>query len=381
MVRPRIAIISAEDTRSRLVLSGTPYYMARALQQHCGDVVHLGPATAPIELLAKVRNRVARTLLGRAAPYQHAPGVARRHAGIFRKRLAAAGRIDVIFAPMASTEIAELETDLPIVYTSDATFALMRDYYPGFSRLGEVYAAGGNAIEHAALHRSAAAVFPSEWAARSARESYGLDPERIQVVPYGANLDEIPDRASVLAAKRDACALLFLGLDWERKGGAIAFAATHRLRERGIEATLTVCGCVPPAEYRAPWLRVVPRLDKTVAADRRALSRLLLEATFLILPTRQECYGVVFCEAAAHGTPSIATRTGGTGAAVADGRSGVLLPPEADADSYAGAIASIVSDGAAYASLVAASRAHYEGCVNWDVWGRRMAAILAQVLG
>ena len=174
--------------------------------------------------------------------------------------------------------------------------------------------------------------------------------------------------------------MLLLGVDWERKGGPIAYVDGERVRARGLDATLTVCGCTPPEAFRAPWLRVVPRLDKNDPAQQRELSRLLLEANFLLLPARQECYGIVFCEASAHGTPSLAADTGGIGGAVAGGRSGVLLPSEAGAEQYAATIASLFADRERYRALVESSRAHYEDCVNWDRWGQRVGGIIDAVL-
>ena len=378
MGRPRIAIVSAEDTRSRQAWSGSPFYMAAALERHVGDVVHLGPVTSPVELAAKVRNRIAKQVTGRGVPYQHSRSVAADYARIVRRRLRDAGAVDLIFAPAAATQLALLETDIPVVYTSDTTFQLMRDYYPGFSGLDDAYADGGNDIERRALHRSAAVIYPSEWAARSARTFYGVPAERVHVVPYGANLDAVPPRDAVTAAGRaDRRSILFLGVDWERKGGAIAYDAVAALRARGVEATLTVCGCTPPAHYRAPWLHVVPRLDKNVPEQQRELSRLLLEASFLLVPSRQECYGIVFCEASAHGTPAIATDTGGIAGAVSVGESGMLFPENASPAAYADAMASLLADRARYQAMVASSRAHFEQTVNWDVWGRRVAGITA----
>ena len=381
MTRPRIAILSSDDTRSRATTSGTPYYMTQALQRHCGEVVHLGPVVSSVALWGKLRNRATRALFGKSTAWHHTASLARDYARHFARRLRDAGPFDLIFAPLASTEIAMLGTDLPIIYTSDATFQLACDYHPGFTGLPDAYRAGGNAIERAALHRAAAVTYPTEWAARSAREFYGVDPDRISVVPWGANLDEVPDRDTALSARRtDRCALLFLGVNWERKGGPIAFEAVAELRRRGVNAHLTVCGCVPPEPFRADWLRVIPRLDKEIPAARVELSRMLLEAHFLILPTRNDMYGIAFVEAAAHGTPSIAPDTGGVGGAVADGISGRLLPAGADATAYADALESLIRDEAAYERLRASSREHYERCANWDRWAMEVATIARRVL-
>jgi glycosyltransferase involved in cell wall biosynthesis len=380
MSRPRIAILSSLDTSSRRAFSGTPYYMAQALEKHCGSVVHLGPARSRIEAAGDIGNRFARRLFGREFAFDHSRALAREYARIFAKRLREEGPFDLIFAPAASTQIALLETDIPIIYASDATFQLMRDYHQDFTGISDAYAAIGNDIERRAIHRAGAVTYPSQWAARSAVRDYGASPERVKMVPWGANMDCIPEADSLWPAKDlSRCSLLFLGVNWERKGGPIAFAATDLLRRRGVDANLTVCGTTPPDGFSAPWLHVIPMLNKQNPAEERELSRLLLKANFLVLPTRNDCYGIVFCEASAHGTPSIATATGGVGGAVAEGRSGFLLPLEAGPDACAEMIHDLWSDKDRYRQLVTSSREHYETTVNWDRWGVAMREIIGRV--
>ncbi len=36
-----------------------------------------------------------------------------------------------------------------------------------------------------------------------------------------------------------------MGVNWERKGGRIAFNTFEKLNQMGIETELTVCGCTP----------------------------------------------------------------------------------------------------------------------------------------
>src|SRR5262245_36581617 len=131
MRRPRIAVIASFDTRTPAAASGTPYYMARALERHVGDVIHLGPAFSWRELAAKVRSRLVRVVSGRLVPYIHGHGMAKAYARVFARRLPP--NVDAIFAPLASTQIAYLDTPLPILYTSDTTFALLNGYYPEFT--------------------------------------------------------------------------------------------------------------------------------------------------------------------------------------------------------------------------------------------------------
>jgi len=376
MRRLKIGFLTSDDARSRTMWSGSPFYMAQALRRHCGEVVYLGPAYSPVELTGKVLNKLSQKILGRRRAYHHTFRLSRQYARIFRKRLRS--DLDVIFAPGGATQVALLQTDLPIVYTSDATFERMHDYYPAFSGLTEEYAADANEIERLTLERCSAVLYPSEWAAESARSFYGADPSKIHVVPYGANLDTVPPRELLAHSKReDVCRVLFLGVDWERKGGPIAYEAVAALRGMGMKAELTVCGCVPPAKYRAEWVRVIRRLNKNDPAQQAELSNLLLTASFLLVPTRHECYGLVFCEASAHGTPSLATDTGGVGGAVQHGRNGFLLPPSAPPGEYARLMRECFLDRERYLRMVASSRDAYDESLNWDAWAARACRVLA----
>jgi glycosyltransferase involved in cell wall biosynthesis len=376
----KIAFLTSEDARRPIAWSGTPYYMARALARELGEVAYLGPVFSFVDFAGRVRGRISQALLGRRRPHDHGMALAREYGTIFRRRIPAG--TDLIVAPATSTQTAFLETDVPILYTSDATFDLMRDYYPVYSHLAPGYARGADEIERRALARAALAVYPSEWAARSAREHYGVPAGRIRVIPYGANLSKAPTREeALLAPKDDELRLLLVGMNWERKGGPIVFRTASLLRDAGLPVRLTVCGCVPPPSCRAEWMEVIPRLDKRIPAEEETLSRLLLAASFLFVPSRSECYGIVFCEASAHGTPSIATDTGGIAGAVRHGENGFLLPPDASPDDFARTIAEAFADRDGYRRLVAASRGAYEARLNWDAWARAVRVEAEGLLG
>jgi glycosyltransferase involved in cell wall biosynthesis len=198
------------------------------------------------------------------------------------------------------------------------------------------------------------------------------------VIPFGANLDRIPSAETALSRKRSGeCRLLFLGIDWERKGGDIAIEALASLEEDyGIRASLTVCGCEVPKQVNHERLTITGFLDKRDAIQAKQLERLFEEADYLLVPTRSECYGMVFCEASAHGVPSISTDTGGVSGAISEGRNGRLLPETARGEEYARVIAGIEADDEYYSELSQSSRHEYEARINWDVWARHVDMIV-----
>jgi glycosyltransferase involved in cell wall biosynthesis len=93
-----------------------------------------------------------------------------------------------------------------------------------------------------------------------------------------------------------------------------------------------------------------------------------LKSDFLLLPTRAECFGLVFCEAAAFGVPSVSADTGGVRGAVHEGKNGFLLPPDANGKIYAEKITELWNDRAAYLHLRESARNLFETTLNWDAW-------------
>jgi glycosyltransferase involved in cell wall biosynthesis len=372
-----IAFLSVYDARDKRSWSGIPYYIAQSLGRHCGEVHYLGPfPSGRLFSLLRAGAFLLRKLTGKRFDYVHSTFLARHYGRYFTARLRE-GRYDVVMAPVGSSVVAFLQTDLPVVLLSDTTFANMIDYYPAYSRLFGFSRKMGMEVERRAFQKASALLFPSHWAAESAVRDFGVAPEKVHLLPLGANLDTVPAREEVLARRKTGtCRLLFLGVDWERKGGSIAFETLLELRRRGIPATLTIIGCVPPDAYRDENLLIIPFLNKNDPEQRKQLNHCLLNADFLILPTRAECYGIVFAEASAYGLPSITTRTGGIAGVVTEGVNGFLLPPEAKASAYADKIAAVFGSDELYYSLVLSSRERYEESLNWDAWAEGFREIL-----
>jgi glycosyltransferase involved in cell wall biosynthesis len=371
-----IAFLTAHNPRDRRSWSGIHYYMAKALSQYCEKVTLLGPVNPYQIFLGKVFNKVTLSLFNIEYVYKFHVSLAKKYARIFQKKLSA-GQFDLIFAPAATAEIAFLEAVPPIVYAQDGTVALADGYYFGFSPRIRREA---NLLESLAISKSRLAVYSSQWAARSAIHDYHADPGKVHVIPFGANLDETPSQEAILAKKRsNRCRLLFLGVQWDRKGGDIAFETLAKLEELKFPAQLTVCGCVPPKKFAHQNLTVIPFLNKDIPAHRAKLHDLLLSSDFLLLPTRLDCTPIAFCEASAYGLPVITADTGGVPEMVKSGENGYVLPRGAVAADYARVLYEIFGDERRYYELVRRSRVAYEERLNWDVWGRKIRQLFDEI--
>jgi glycosyltransferase involved in cell wall biosynthesis len=195
------------------------------------------------------------------------------------------------------------------------------------------------------------------------------------VAPFGANFIRTPDREEVLssisARASDRCELLSVGVDWKRKGMDRAVAVVAALRQRGIDAQITIVGCLPPAGVSVPsFVKLIPFVNKNTAEGDQRLISLYLKSHFHILLSRAECFGVAYCEANACGVPSIASDVGGIPTAVVTGRGGWRFAPTAAPAVIADKIATIFGNREAWKEACYRARHEYEDRLNWQVSGK-----------
>lgn len=360
--------------------SGVPFFMTRELAQRFESVTYLPAADVSA---GRARWHQARVAGARMLGRRSLPHMGRRELRRRCREMAAqleATPVDVIFAITVDQYVAFLETDVAIVHHSDTTFDRIVDSYPHVTRLMPSSRRQGHEIARRAIDRALVNTYPSRWAASSAIGTYGADPRTTHVVPYGANIDAPPSREDAVdVAPRDRCRLLFIGRDWVRKGGPIAFEAFLELRRRGVDAEMTVVGTDPGVSHEQ--LTVIPFLNKQVPDQLERYEQLWRSSAFLFMPSRAETFGAIYCEAAASGLPAIATDVGGVGDAIEDGVSGRLLPLDATAHDYADAIASIWCDRDRYGGYVEAARRRFETDLNWGVWADRTTRLITDACG
>ena len=190
----------------------------------------------------------------------------------------------------------------------------------------------------------------------------GVRPERIRLVPSAVDVDRIaapPEarervRRAWGAAEHDVVVLLPGALE-ERKGHAVLLDAAARLAADGERRLRWVfCG---DGGAREALVRAAAPLGDAVRFEgfRDDIGACLAAADIVVLPSRKEGLGVAALEGAAAARPVVASRVGGLVEAVADGETGILVPP-GDAPALAAAIRRLAADAALRARLGAAGR-------------------------
>lgn len=140
--------------------------------------------------------------------------------------------------------------------------------------------------------------------------------------------------------------LLFVGrLEYE-KGIQDAIAALPRIRRTHPGTTLTIAG----DGTQLGWLTDLARTHRVSRAvrfvgtlDHEHLLAELHAADAIVLPSRYEPFGIIALEAAAAGTPVVASTAGGLGDAVVDGVTGSSFAP-GDVAGLARAVRGVLDD-------------------------------------
>ena len=378
--RIKIAFLTSLDARDKKSWSCTYYSMAEALQKYCGEIYYIGPIKSRMESILSFFEKLLRFLFKKNFKYLHSIMLSKSYAKLFTRKLSNQ-HYDIIFAPSVSTEIAFLDTKIPIIYFSDTTFKLMINFYKSYSNLFKRSIRNGNLIEFSAINKASLIIYPTKWPVQSAVNDYNGDINKIHTIQLGTNVKKIPSIDIILKRNlNDPCILFFLGVNWDRKGGTIAFNTLLKLEELGIHSKLIVCGCVPPSNLKHKWMTVIPYLDRNHEIQNNKLYNLYLTSHFIFLPTRAETMGMVFCEALAFGLPSITTDVGGVKEVVIEKKTGFTLPHSADSVDYAEIITKTWQDKTLYIEMVKNCYKYYNTNFSWELWANKLNTLIKSIL-
>lgn len=385
----KLAYVTAYDasslTRSN-EWSGTGFYIAQALKNQLLSVEYIGPLQDPIALkaISKLKHHYYQLFHKNNYQKDADPLTLKNYASQIAKKLNSMSA-DLVFSATVNP-IAYLECEQPIVFWADGTFANIQNFYPQYSNLPGEVIQDWHRMEELALQKSKLAIYSSDWAANSAISDYGADPAKVKVVPFGANIENpltFEAIKNVIESRPTGCCkLLFLGVDWFRKGGNIAYQIANKLNQTGLKTELTVVGCQPLIEGDSlpAFVKALGFISKSTKEGKARIQKLILESHFVILPTVADCTPIAFCEANSLGVPCLSTKIGGIPTTIHNGVNGQLFDKDANISEYCDYITNLFTNYSGYKKLALSAFHEYESRLNWRVAGQRVKDLLKTVL-
>lgn len=192
---------------------------------------------------------------------------------------------------------------------------LVNLYYPEFNP-EQLYLNSWTEAEKKIYKNASINFTMSTHVSKSLIEQYDCDPSRVVMARCGSNITPPPDIDKFIS-RYQAKNILFVGLDWERKGGPQLVEAFKLVLKVFPDATLTIVGCSPQIDVKNCTIIGAVALQE--------VHQYYLQASLFCLPTRREPFGIVFLEAYAHKLAVVSSDLGALPDIVEEGESGFLV--------------------------------------------------------
>jgi len=203
------------------------------------------------------------------------------------------------------------------IYTDHT--ALVNHYYPDINL--KKYKKSDRYLKlEPSIYKNARIVFVlGSHVARSLKEQYALPSENIRCIGAGNNVvlkNELDDK------KYDQKNILFVGIEWERKGGPLLVKAFKQVLRVHPDAHLTIVGSKPKID--APNCHVLGKIPV------EEVTQHFKAATVFCMPSVREPFGIVYIEAMLFKLPVVALNIGATADFIQHGYNGYLVENKAD---------------------------------------------------
>ena len=230
------------------------------------------------------------------------------------------------------------------------------------------------------VYRQAAAIFPlSERLRRSFVEDFSVRPDRVRAIYAGPNLDPLSvSRGTAQSETGRPPTILFVGLQFERKGGDLLLRSFRHVRHHLPAARLLLAG-VPVGYVHEPGVTCLGVLDRNKPSEAAVLADAYASAQVFALPTRFEPFGIAFVEAMHFGLPCIGPHAWAVPEIIANGETGFTVPAD-DLETLTRRLLQLLRAPALARSMGEEGRRKAQRMFTWPLAVERMTTVLSAVV-
>ncbi len=372
-----LLLVTVEDPHNPKSWSGTPHNILKSLEKNFDKVSVLSSQVPKKGFLGTV----FRLLLGQKKYPLWMTKTALK--GYAKKLDDAVTRLhpDAVLCISSQHLVYAKEISVPVFMISDAPWMAFKEAYKDYQEL-PLLANQYAKLEAAVAKKVSGVIYPTPWACSEAAVRFAVEKDKIKMIPFGANsyCKSSDEQVLVQINQRtlDTVNFLFIGKDWDRKGGPLALEIVKQVNEGGIKATLNIIGSSPsiPAENQNQ-VNVIGYLSPANRNDRLKLETAFEQADFFLVPSHAECFGLVFAEAQSYGLPCISLNSHGIPGVVDHNKTGLLYDSTASATAIAQEIITLLKNRPTYIDMAVAARTKFKNELNWDQFGRKVYVTIA----
>lgn len=220
-------------------------------------------------------------------------------------------------------------------------------------------------LEHQIYTKATLLFVMSENIKDSLVKQYGISEDKIKMVYAGSNSKINKEVNQQKYASKN---ILFVGKDWERKGGPLLIEAFKIVQQSIPDAKLTILGSTPSSQLKNCTIHGDVPLEQ--------VSKYYNQASVFCLPTKREPFGIVFIEAMLNRLPIVTNSVGATPELVINGENGYLLNNQVN--EYAHALITLLNNPALCEQYGTKSYEIASQSYNWDNVGNLISQYIKE---
>ena len=367
----RVAYIHTGDLNDKKIWSGIQYFIYQNLKKRFDNVLVFKPVTRNIwifNLFFKGLSYFLQFLKGKQCLNLNDSYFLPKSLSRSVDRFIAENPVDCIISTTI-TPFIFTKNKTPLIIIADATVNLLYKEYANGKGWSKLFLKHLEKNSLKVTNKSTLIISSSSATTNSLITDYKISNSKIATIPFGANIDDnIINPIDRQIDKNQTVIFLFVGKEWERKGGDFAVSVCDELIKKKYDIKLTIVGCKVPEKSQRSYLKNFVNMDKNREDEFNELKELYRKTHFFMVFSRAEMYGIVFCEAAAFGLPSVAFAVGGIVDIVINDKTGIILPKGSNAEDFALKISELISDPIKYKEMSVNARKRYDELLNWDVF-------------
>jgi glycosyltransferase involved in cell wall biosynthesis len=199
----------------------------------------------------------------------------------------------------------------------------------------------------------------SKHVAQSIIEQYKCPPQKVVHVYAGCNTNIVPGKM-----KNDDYSnknILFIGVDWYRKGGPDLIKAFQIVLTQHPDAILTIAGCSPKID--------IPNCEVAGYVPIDQIHSYFRKASIFCMPTKIEPFGIVYIEAMAYLLPVVGTDVESISEFIENDKNGYLVKT-GDIEGLANVLISLLNDPEKCRTFGIAGSILVDERFNWERVGK-----------